>query len=121
MTYNLEKGNIIISKVKKKYWRTTNKYGVRPPKNVMEAMYIYQENGNTYRKYSIDKYTRKDKISYKPIEDCTPEEVQKGKVDDMHGYQEIKCHFVFDAKMDFTWNYRFGANDSKTEALVSLT
>ena len=53
--YTLKKRNIIISKVKTKYRRTTNKYGVRLPNNVTEAMHIYQSNGNTYWKYDIDK------------------------------------------------------------------
>ena len=36
--YTLKKKDRIISKVKKKYWRITHKYGVRLPKNVTEAM-----------------------------------------------------------------------------------
>ena len=39
----------------------------------------------------------------------------------MHGYQEIKCHFIFDVKMDFTRKARFVANGIKTEAPVALT
>ena len=61
------------------------------------------------------------KISYKPIEYCTPEEVQKGKLNDVHGYQDITCHVIFDVKMDFTWKSRFVANGSKTGDPVSLT
>ena len=36
--YALKKRNIIISNLKTKYCRKTNKYGVRLPKNVTEAM-----------------------------------------------------------------------------------
>ena len=40
--YALKKRNIIVSKVKKNYWGTTHKYGVRLPDNVTEAMHIDQ-------------------------------------------------------------------------------
>ena len=87
VTYTTKKNNIIISKVKTKYWRSTHKYGVRLPNNITEAMYIDQENGNTYWKDAIDKDTKKAKIDYEPIKYCTPKEVQKWRVNNMHGYQ----------------------------------
>ena len=83
---NPNKRNIIISKVKKHHWRKAHKYGLRIPKNVTEAMYIDQKNGNNYGKGAIDKETNKANIAYKPREDRTLEEVRKWKVDDMHGY-----------------------------------
>ena len=58
---------------------------------------------------------KKSNINYKPREDFTPEEVRKGKVDIMHGYQDITYHVIFDVNMDFTWKARFMANGSKTE------
>ena len=63
---------------------------------------------------------KKDKISYKPIEYCKPEGVQKLKVDGMHGYQEITCHVIFDVKMDFTQKARFVFIGGNTEAPVAL-
>ena len=89
--------------------------------NVTEAMQIDQANGNTYSKDTIYKDMKNYKIAYEPIEHCTPEEVQKSKVDDMHGYQEIIYHVIFDVKTDFTWKARFVANGSKTEVPFSLT
>ena len=47
--------------------------------------------------------------------------MQKGKVDDMHGYQEITCHVIFDVKIDFTWKAIFVAHVSKTNVPVVLT
>ena len=41
----LRRRNIIISKVKAKYWRKTHKFGIRFPKSVNEALSIYKENG----------------------------------------------------------------------------
>ena len=63
-------------------------------------MHIDQVNGNTYWRDAIDKEMKMGKIAYKPREYCTPEEVQKGKVDDMHWYQEITCHIIFNVNMD---------------------
>ena len=39
----LKKRDIIISKVKSKYWRTTHKFGIRVPKNVEEAIRLDEE------------------------------------------------------------------------------
>ena len=42
----LRRRNRIISKVKKKYWRTTHKHGVRVPKTWEEALELDRQNGN---------------------------------------------------------------------------
>ena len=64
--YTLKKRNRIISKVKKKYWRTNHKYGVRLPNNLKESIHIDQANGNTHWNNAIDKEMKKSNISYKP-------------------------------------------------------
>ena len=87
VTYTLKKRNRIISKTNTKYWSTTHKYGARLPNNVTETMQIYQANKNTYWKDANDKDMKKSKISFKPIEECTPGEVRKWKVNEKHGYQ----------------------------------
>ena len=102
------------------YWKTTHKYRVSLPNNVTEAMQIYQANGNNYWQDEIDKDTKKDKVTYEPRKDCTPEEAQKGKMDDIHGYQEITCYVIFDAKTDLIWKSRFVVKGRKTEAPVAL-
>ena len=51
----LRRRNRIISKVKKKYWRTTHKYGVRVPKSVQEALQLDEINGNTLWRDAINK------------------------------------------------------------------
>ncbi len=38
----------MINKDKKKYWRTTHKYGIRVPKIVKEALHFDKKNGNSY-------------------------------------------------------------------------
>jgi hypothetical protein len=39
----------------------------------------------------------------------------------MIGYQEIKCHIIFDAKMDFTRKARFVAGGHMTQPASSIT
>ena len=94
---------------------------MRLTNNVTESILIDKSNGNTYWKDAIGKDMKKSNISYKPREYCTPEEVRKGEVDDMHGYHEIICHVIFDVKMDFTRKDIFVGNGSNTEAPVALT
>ena len=84
-------------------------------------MQIDQASWNTYWKDTIDKGIKKSNINYKPREDFTPEEVQKGKVDSMYGYQDITYHVIFDVNMDFTQKAILVANVSKTEAPVAIT
>ena len=64
---------------------------------------------------------KKAKVAYKPTEEFAPEEVIKGKVDEMHGHQEIKCHVIFYVKMHFTRKIRSVANGINTEAPGALT
>ena len=39
----------------------------------------------------------------------------------MHGFQEIKCHLIFDVKMDFTQKARFVAGGHMTEMPATMT
>jgi hypothetical protein len=49
--------------VKKKYWRTTHKYGIQVPKTVKEALQFDRENGNTYWADAIKKEMSKAQVS----------------------------------------------------------
>ena len=111
----------MINKVKKKYWRTTHKYGIRVPKTIKEALQLDKEDGNTYWADAIKKEMSKAQVSYVPIDGATPEQVRANQVAELRGYQEIKCHIIFDVKMDFTWKARFVAGGHMTEAPNSLT
>lgn len=119
--YTLKKRNRIISKTKAKYWRTTHKYGVRMPKSVDEAVRIDDVNGNTLWQDALKKEMDKASDAYEAREEFTPDDVRQGKVPELRGHQEIKCHVVFDVKMDFTRKARFVSGGHTTEAPVSLT
>jgi hypothetical protein len=121
VSYTLKKRNRIINRAKAKYWRTSHKFGVRLPKTVEEAVRLDQENGNRFWQDAIDKEMKKANVAYEPKEGVTADDIRRGKVEDMKGYQEIKCHIVFDVKMDFTRKARFVAGGHMTEAPVALT
>ena len=63
---------------------------------------------------------KKAKVAYEAVEGCTPEDTRSGQVPELNGYQEIKCHVIFDIKMDFTRKARFVAGGHMTETPVAL-
>jgi len=115
----LRKRDRIISKVKSRYWKTTHKYGCRVPKSVEEALEIDKETGTDYWSKAIEKEMKKAKIAWYVDFEHTPEEVRKGKVPGLIGFQEIRCHIVFDVKMDLTRKARFCANGNEATAPAS--
>ena len=46
--------------------------------------------------------------------------MRRGEVPELTGFQEIKCHVIFDVKMDFTRKARYVAGGHMTEAPVAL-
>ena len=56
--------NIIIAKVKAKYWSTAQKFGIRGTKSVDEALAIYKENGNTQWYTYIQKEMKNVRIAF---------------------------------------------------------
>jgi len=91
------------------------------PKTVQEALAIDERTGTEFWRKAIDKEMSKVKVAWKVHDEGTPEEAREGKVIDMIGYQEIKCHLIFDVKMDFTRKARFVAGGHTTEAPGSIT
>jgi hypothetical protein len=117
----IHKQNRMVNKVKKKYWRTTHKFGIRIPKSVAEALRFDAENRNTYWSNAIKKEMGKAKVSYVPVDNATPKSIRANKVDKIHGFQEIKCHIIFDVKINFTRKARFVAGGHMTKAPNLLT
>jgi hypothetical protein len=105
----VRKRNRIISKVKSKYWKTTHKFGIRVPKTVEEALQIDEETGTDLWRKALGKEMSKVKVAWKVADDYSPDQVRAGKATTLIGYQEIKCHVIFDVKMDFTRKARFVA------------
>ena len=112
--HTLKKRNRIIAKVKSKYWLRTHKFGIRIPKSVKEAREIDAENGNTYWWDAILKEMKNVRPAFEVWE--------KTKDDIPPGYQQIKCHLIFDIKMgeNFRRKARFVAGGHTTEVPESL-
>ena len=113
--HTLKKRNQIISKVKSKYWLRTHIFGIQIPKSVEEAKHLDQENGNTLWWEAICNEMRNIRPAFevweKDVEHIPP------------GYQQIKCHMIFDVKMgeNFRRKARFVAGRHTTETPTSLT
>ena len=112
--------NRIIGKVKKRYWKTSHKFGVRLPHSVQEALQIDKETGTDFWWQAIQKEMRKVMVAFEYDENLTPEQVRTDKTLYV-GFQEIACHMIFDVKMDLTRKARFVAGGHLTETPASIT
>ena len=68
---------------------------------------------------AIEKELNKVKVTWEAREELSVNVVHLGQ--ELIGYTEIKCHMIFDIKMDFTRKARFVAGGHLTEAPSSLT
>ena len=107
----------IIKKIKKKYWRTTSKFGIRLPKTVKEALEIDRETRTTFWRDAIEKELRKVKVAWERRDDLSVEDVRKGTA--LIGHKEIQVKMVFDVKMDFTRKARLVAGGHLTDHVPS--
>jgi len=114
----LRKRDRYIERVKSRYWRTTHKLGIRLPHSVEEAYRLDEENGNNLWRDAINKEMLHVTPAFKVWDGDGGETAARKK---LIGYQRIKCHMVFDIKMDFTRKARFVAGGHTTETPASLT
>jgi hypothetical protein len=112
--HTLRKRNRIIGKVKTKYWVRTHKFGIKIPKTVAEARQFDAENGNTLWWDAILKEMKNVRPAFEVWERPTNEIPI--------GYQQIKCHLIFDIKMgeNFRRKARFVAGGHTTEVPETL-
>jgi len=88
----------IISKVKSRYWKTShNKYGVRLPHSVQEALKIDEETKSDLWWQAIQKEMKKVMIAFEYNKQLSSEQVQQNN-SRYSGFQEIECHMIFDVK-----------------------
>jgi hypothetical protein len=113
----LRRRNRIISKLKSRYWKTTHKFGIRVPKSVNEACKIDLETGTDLWTKAIVEEMTKVKVAFSRWDGDTLEEARGCKL--LVGYQEIRCHMVFDIKMDgnFTRKARLVAGGHRLRRL----
>jgi hypothetical protein len=111
----LQQPNIIIAKLKTKYWVRTHKFGVKIPKTVKEAKLFDKENGNTLWWDAICREMKNVQPAFevwdKDVSELPP------------GYQKITCHMIFHVKMgeNFRRKACFVADGHKTKTPAAMT
>ena len=112
----LEKRNLFVGKVKSRYLDTTHKFGIRLPHSVDEAIKLDKVNKNTMWQDAIAKEMVHVRPAFKPFIGSVQEAKSKPV-----GYQQIRCHMIFDIKLDFTRKARYVAGGHTTSAPTSMT
>lgn len=72
-----------------------------------EALEIDEESGTDFWRKALGKEKTKVKVAWRTADGVTPEQAGSRKESTMIGFQEIRCHVIFDVKMDFTRKARF--------------
>jgi len=111
VNYTLKKAERIMAKVRARNVRL-EKFGVKIPRSVKEALEFDKLSGTRYWKEAIDLELQNIAVAFKFLEKDAPVPV---------GYQFISCHFIFDVKLDGTRKARYVAGGHMTEAPSSIT
>jgi hypothetical protein len=115
----LRKRDRIVGKLKTRYWRTTHKFGVQLPHSVEEALKIDSHTRTNHWRTAIEKEMTNVRPAFQRW-DGTVEQASNGK--SLVGYQRIRCHMIFDVKMDnLARKARFVAGGHTTETPASIT
>ena len=95
----------IVSKLcMSKYWRTTEKMGITVPRTIEQAYVLDKEDDTTFWQDAIAKEMKHTIPAFKDG-NCTIDQMKNHKA--LIGYQKIRCHLIFDVKIDFTRKARF--------------
>ena len=105
--------NIIISKVKSKYWRTAHKFRIQLTKTVEEALRIDKEAGNYYWEKALNKEMSKVKFLWQRVDGVTPDQAMSGLVKKLIEHQEINCHIIFYVHQEFQQKSSFVTSGHK--------
>ena len=105
--WTLKRKRRILGKMKKRYFRTTSKFGIECPKTVQRALEIDKETGTDFWRKAIDKEMSTVMKAFDMLEEGAAKPV---------GRSFIKCHLVFDIKAGtLQRKARFVADGSRTE------
>ncbi|KAI2495111.1 Reverse transcriptase (RNA-dependent DNA polymerase) [Fragilaria crotonensis] len=105
--------NTIAQTVNNRYHKRTHKFGIEVPKTWDDCLRLDKEAGNTLWQDAVRKEMSKVRIAFQIIgDDENPPPT----------YQEIRCHLVFDVKMEnFQRKARLVAGGHTTETPASIT
>ena len=110
--HTLKKRNQIVSAVQQRVKIKDNKYGIKIPKNLVEAYAIDRENNNTIWRDAIRKEMKNVSVAFEVLEDGKRPSPQ---------HKFVRFHLVFDVKMDFTRKARLVAEGCNTPDPVNST
>jgi hypothetical protein len=109
----LKKRSRIIAAVTKRYHKRTHKFGVEVPNSWDECVRLDKENDNTLWQDSVRKEMKNVCIAFKILNDADAIPPT---------YQEIRCHMIFDVKMeDFRRNASFVTGCHTTDTPHAMT
>jgi len=98
--------------VKSRYSKRTHKFGIRVPTTVKEALTIDKETKTTFWHDAIQKEMKNCRTAFQFLEEDETVPI---------GYKWIKCHLIFDVKMDFSRKARFVAGGHMTNPPSKIT
>ncbi|KAI2500399.1 Reverse transcriptase (RNA-dependent DNA polymerase) [Fragilaria crotonensis] len=111
--YTLKRRNRIIAAVNNRYHKRTHKFGIEVPKTWADCLRLDKEAGNTLWQDAVRKEMSKVRVAFQIMND---DELPPPT------YQEIRCHLVFDVKMEnFQRKARLVAGGHMTETPGSVT
>ena len=106
--YTIKKRNRILKAMKKRYFRTAQKFGVEIPKTVKRALEIDEETGTTFWRDAIAKEMGTVRVAFDILSEGSSEP---------KGRSFIKCHLVFDVKQgSLQRKARFVCDGSRVDA-----
>ena len=111
--YTLKRRNCIIAAVNSRYHKRTHKFGIEVPKTWDDCVRLDTQNGNTLWQDAVRKEMSKVRVAFQVLDD-----------DDSPPptFQEIRCHLVFDVKMEnFQRKARLVAGGHTTQTPASIT
>jgi hypothetical protein len=108
----LRQKKYMMKAVKTRYARRTHKFGIQLPNTIEEALAIDRETNTTFWFDVIQKEMKNVRVAFKFLD--IGERVPIG-------YKWIKCHLIFDVKMDFTRKARFVAGGHMMDPPSTLT
>ena len=82
---------------------------------------IDKEAGDESWDKALNKEMCKVKVAWQWVDGVTPNKSRPGLVKDLIRNQEIKCHVIFDIRMEFQLKARFVAGGHTTEESNSIT
>ena len=104
--FMLKQRDHIIETVKSRYQEKWQKYGIKVPKTVQQALEIDKETSTDFWHCALQLEMSKIFPAMNILDESAPTPI---------GFQEIPCHIIFNVKMDFTRKARYVAGGHKTE------